>query len=89
MDNEYFPDYVTPPGETLFDILSEMGMSITELSQKMGVPETIIDQIIFGKATITPALALQLQIVLKVSSSFWNNREYHYQQSLLGNANIK
>ncbi len=80
--NEYLPDRVSPPGETLLEMLEERGMSQAELAGRTGRPKKTINEIIKGKASITPATALQLEHVLGAPASFWNNREQHYRESL-------
>ena len=76
------PDVVSPPGETLLDILEEQGMTQAELSDRTGRPKKTINEIIKGKSPITPATALQLERVLGTPASFWNDREQHYRESL-------
>lgn len=82
VQNQYTPDYVSPPGETLEEILEEKGMSQAELAERTGRPKKTISEIINGKAAITPETALQLERVLGVSASFWNNRERQYREAL-------
>jgi HTH-type transcriptional regulator / antitoxin HigA len=80
--NQYAPDYVSPPGETLQEILEERGMSQAELAQRTGRPKKTINEIINAKTAITPETALQFERVLGISASFWNNRERRYRESL-------
>jgi len=80
--NQYMPDYVSPPGETLLEVLEERGMSQAELVERTGRPKKTISEIINGKAAITPDTALQLERVLGIPSRFWNERERNYQDSL-------
>ncbi len=75
----YQPTVVTPPGETLADLLDERCMTQTELAQRMGRPVSKINEIINGKRSITPGTALQLERVLGASSAYWLNHEAHYQ----------
>lgn len=82
IQNQYTPDYVSPPGETLEEILEERNMTQTELAERMGRPKKTISEIINGKAAITPDTALQLERVLGIKSGFWNNRERHYREAL-------
>ncbi len=82
LQNEYLPEVVSPPGETLLEMLEERGMSQVELAERTGRPKKTINEIIKGKATITPATALQLERVLGAPASFWNKREQHYRESL-------
>ena len=82
IQNEYMPESVSPPGETLQELLEEKGMTQAELAQRMGRPKKTINEIVKGKAEITPDTSLQLERVLGVPSSFWNNRERAYRESL-------
>jgi HTH-type transcriptional regulator/antitoxin HigA len=78
--NQYFPDVVSPPGETLRETLDALGMSQAELAERMGRPKKTINEIIKGKASLTPDTALQLERVLGISAGFWNNRDYHFRE---------
>jgi addiction module HigA family antidote len=82
IQNQYTPDYVSPPGETLLEILEERGMTQAELAERTGRPKKTINEIINGKAAITPETALQLELVLGVPARFWNNRERLYREAL-------
>lgn len=82
IENQYVPDYVSPPGETLLETIESFGMSQVELAERTGRPSKTISEIIKGKAAITPDTALQLEKVLGVPASFWTNREMHYRESL-------
>jgi HTH-type transcriptional regulator / antitoxin HigA len=81
-DHQYEPDFVSPPGETLLDVLEERGMSQAELAERTGRPKKTISEIINGKAAITPETALQLERVLGIPARFWNEREKNYQEFL-------
>ncbi|MBE9049365.1 HigA family addiction module antidote protein [Nostocales cyanobacterium LEGE 11386] len=80
--NQYTPDYISPPGETLLEVLEERGMTQAELAERTGRPKKTINEIINGKTAITPETALQLERVLNVPASFWNNREKQYREFL-------
>jgi HTH-type transcriptional regulator / antitoxin HigA len=81
VQNEYQPDYVSSPGETLLEMLETIGMSQVELAKRMSRPVKTINEIIQKKAAITAETALQLEQVLHVPASFWLKREQHYQES--------
>jgi addiction module HigA family antidote len=82
IQNQYNPDVVSAPGETLLEILEDRGMSQAELAERTGRPKKTINQIIKGKAAITPETAIQFERVLGTPASFWNNRERNYRESL-------
>ena len=79
INNKYQPDVVTPPGETLSEILRDKGMSQAELATRTGRPKKTINEIIKGKTAITPETAIQFERVLGTSKDFWINRENNYR----------
>ncbi len=81
-DNEYFPTEVSPPGASLADILAERGLTQADLADRMGRPRKTINEIIQGKAMITPETALQLELVLGAPAEFWIAREQNYRTFL-------
>lgn len=78
--NEYNPETVSPPGDTLAEMLEERKMTQAELCERTGRPRKTINEILKGKAAITPETALQLERVLGVPASFWNNRQRTYDE---------
>ena len=80
--NQYCPDEVSPPGETLLEVLEERGITPAELAERTGQPREIINSIIKGRAAITPETALQFERVLGSPASFWNARETKYREFL-------
>jgi len=80
--NEYQPDFVSPPGETLAETLEFIGMSQSELARRIGRPIKTINEIVNGKTSITPETALQLERAVGVSNRFWLNRESDYRASV-------
>ena len=76
------PNYAIPPGETLRETLETIGMTQAELADRTGRPKKTINEIITGKAAITAETALQLERVLGVPASFWNNLERNYRETL-------
>jgi HTH-type transcriptional regulator / antitoxin HigA len=78
----YTPDTVSAPGTTLLDILEERGITQAELAKRTGRPLKTINEIINGKAAITPETAIQLERVLRTSAEFWNRREAGYRAYL-------
>ncbi len=82
IQNQYTPDYVSPPGETLLEVLEEWGMSQADLAERTGRSKKIINEIINSRAVLTPEMALELERILNIPASFWNNRERQYQEAL-------
>lgn len=80
--NEYTPSTSSMPGEILQEALEERQMTQAQLAERMGRPKKTINEIIKGKAAITPETALQLEKVLGISASVWNGLESAYRESL-------
>jgi HTH-type transcriptional regulator/antitoxin HigA len=80
--NEYAPDSVSPPGATLQDVLDERGMTQADLATRTGRTPKLVNEVIKGKAPITPATALQLERALGIPAGFWSNRERQYREAL-------
>ena len=84
MSNQYKPTEVSPPGESLEELLQERGLTSADLAARMGRDPEDIDEIIRG-GPITPEMALQLEHALTgPSAQFWNNREATYREWLAG-----
>jgi HTH-type transcriptional regulator/antitoxin HigA len=80
--NQYAPDFVTPPGETLLETLEALGMTQVEFAERTGRPTKTISEIINAKTAITTETALQFEKVLGVPARFWVNLERNYQEWL-------
>lgn len=81
VSNEYNPDYVSPPGETLLELIEDLGMSHRDLALRMNIDEGVVTRVIAGAASITPEIALALELVLgKPTATFWENRERLYRK---------
>ncbi len=79
---DFNPDYAVPPGITLLETLENIGMTQAELAERTGRPKKTINEIINGKSAITPETAIQLEMVLGVPATFWNNLERNYREKL-------
>lgn len=87
--NRYVPKEVSPPSDTLRELLRERGLTQSELATRMGRPEKTVSKIVNGKAAITVETALQLELVLGVPAAFWNAREQQYRQHVARRAQAK
>ncbi len=75
----FTPDWVSPPGETIADILEERNWTQVQLAKRLGFTEKHISQLINGNASITEDTALRLEKVLGSTAAFWLNREAQYR----------
>ncbi len=77
--NSYSPDYAIHPGEYLEEVLESRGISKTEFAARCGISLKTVSQIIHGKASFSPDVALQFQNVLGVSAEIWLRLQSSYQ----------
>ncbi|HUU29464.1 MAG TPA: HigA family addiction module antitoxin [archaeon] len=82
IQSQFQPDYVSPPGDTLQEVIDTLGMTQKELALRTGITKKTINQIVKGLAGISPETAVCLERTLGVPSSFWNNLECLYQAGL-------
>jgi addiction module HigA family antidote len=78
--NQYFPQSVPHPGETLAEKLEEMEMGPKEFALRTGKPEKTIIAIVNGKSSITPDMAVQFENVTKIPANFWMNHQRGYDE---------
>jgi addiction module HigA family antidote len=78
----FTPDYAVPPGETLQETIDTFGMTQRDLALRTGMAPKTINEIIKGKAPITPDTAVLLERVTSVPARMWNNLEVNYREQL-------
>ena len=76
---KYAPDKVFPPGETLREVLEEIGMSEAEFAGRMAADVKEIRSIVKGETPVTADIARRMERVLGVPASFWKNLEQQYR----------
>ena len=79
-------DWAVTPGEILLEAIQDRGMSQSDLARRMGRPIKTINEIVNGKAAITPDTAIQLEMTLGIEAAFWNNLESAYRAHLARSA---
>lgn len=78
----FTPDWVSPPGETIADLIEEREWSQADLAKRLGYTTKHVSLLINGKAPITQDTALKLESVLGSSVDFWLSREAQYRAKL-------
>jgi len=77
----YAPSYAFPPGDTLAEVLKSRGIRQADLAERAGLTSKAINQIVKAKARVTPTTALQLERVLGIPASFWNNLQRRHDEA--------
>lgn len=83
IENQYFPQSVPHPSETLVEKLEEMGMGPKEFALRTGKPEKTIIALLKGESSITPDMAVQFENVTKISARFWMNHQRGYDEYIV------
>lgn len=81
VNSEYYaykPDYAIHPGEYLEEVLESRSIKKRDLSERLGISEKHLSQIINKQALITSAIAVQLEKILSISANIWNNLNSDY-----------
>ena len=78
----FTPDWVSPPGDTIADLLEERDWTQDQLAKRLGYTTKHVSQLINGKAPIGEETALKLERVLGSTAGFWLNREAQYRAHL-------
>ena len=74
-EKTFRPDWVSPPGDTIADLMKERGWSQAELARRLGLSPKRLNRLIKGKVLLTDETALRLERVLGASANFWLSRE--------------
>jgi len=79
--NEYEPETVSPPGDTIADLLQERGWTREKLAKRTGFTCNFVNQLIRGEGRITKEVARRLEC-LGGNVDFWLARERNYRANL-------
>ena len=75
-------DYAVPPGETLKELLEYYHMTQKDLAARLGMTCKTVNEIIKGKAPVSPKTALALENIFEPEAGYWLNLEANYQAKL-------
>ncbi len=73
-------DYTAHPGLTISDFLDENDVSQKEFAEKLSCSPKHLNEIIKGKKSITPEMAKKLQLITKLSFTFWMNLQNNFDE---------
>ena len=74
--------WISPPGETIEDLLEERGWTKAELAERLGCTPKHVNELLKGRATINATMAAALSRVLGSTPEFWLEREARYRAAL-------
>ena len=80
--DEFRPDWVSAPGDTIVDILRQRHLSVGEFAGMMGLSADDTDYLLSGRSSITMMDARKLFEVVGASVEFWMHRDFLYRQDI-------
>jgi HTH-type transcriptional regulator/antitoxin HigA len=78
--DEFAPDWISPPGDTIWDLLTERNISLSAFQAQTGFDFSYLHGLLTGTAAITPVAAWRLSVVLGSTSEFWLARQRNYER---------
>jgi plasmid maintenance system antidote protein VapI len=79
---EFDPDWVSPPGETIKDMMAEKGLESVDVAIQLDLDDCEFTELLIGRAELTDELAAKLASVLGGTEQFWKQREADYRKAL-------
>lgn len=80
--SKYDPDYISPPGETLREMLDVLCITQAELAERIGRRRPTVSNLVNGRMAISSHTAIQLERALGVPASFWLNRQRRFDEHI-------
>lgn len=76
--NDCVPCIAIHPGEIINDELKAREMKQKELASLMGMPTSVLNDIIKGRRAVTPEVSVLLQEILGIDASYWLSLQNQY-----------
>lgn len=88
--NNFNPNWASPPGDTIKEILEEREWCEYWFAIAMGYDKKFMEDLYKGVTPLTLEIANKLEKILGSSTEFWLKREEHFRESVkrLGLENI-
>lgn len=80
--NTFEPNWASPPGATVLDLLQERGLQMKELAERAHRDVQSVTRLVFGVEPLTSDWAECLSNVLGATTGFWMRREETYRSDL-------
>ncbi len=81
-DTKFQPDWASPPGHTILDMMCWRGMKVIELANKLKLSGANVNRLLDGRLEISLSLARDLSDNLGSTVDFWIAREHIYRKDL-------
>lgn len=82
MNKDILKENIVTPGMYIEEYLEVYNMSQLELAQKLGLNKKTVNEIIQGKAPVTPTTAQKLEYIFGLKAYLWNRFEQEYEEKI-------
>lgn len=82
MKSDFQPDWASPPGDTIADVLRERNISPAQFATQLERTPEEVNNLLRGQVSITLEMARRLEKTLGASLQFWISRDFEYRQDL-------
>jgi antitoxin HigA-1 len=79
----------THPGELVREILTELGVSVSDAARALGVTRQQLHNVMAGRSVVTPEMAVRLEKALGSTADTWLRMQMNYDLAQIKQANIK
>lgn len=80
--NNLTPSNVIHPGEMIKDEIEYRGISQKALASEIGVPASVLNEILNGKRAVTTEYALLLEAALGIEADLWLKLQSDYNKQI-------
>jgi len=81
MPKSFKPEWRSPPGDTIYDLMEERKIGLATLSEHLGHSIYWTFRLLQGTEHINEEIASKLEKLFNVRASFWLSRERMYRKS--------
>lgn len=78
----FLPEWASPPGATISDVLAENSLSVKQFSALIGVTLAQATKLLAGRMSVSEEIAERLGKHIGSTKEFWLKREIQYQEDL-------
>ncbi len=76
------PNWASPPGDTIADILEEKNLSLAAFSRRIDCSIDEVKDLLAGKLVMSVRFARKLHAELGPSIEFWMSRDFYYREAV-------
>lgn len=80
--NNLFPSNLIHPGEMIKDEIEFRGITQKALAEEIGVPASVLNEILNGKRAVTTEYALLLEAALGIEADLWLKLQSDYNKQI-------